>query len=111
MTETADTFPERLENAYQELKGSTEHVPIPTAQTVLDIVSTARTTQHRITATGNTVDAVTAYFKSDATATVPKEVTDIADRHDLVEIARKHEYNEKTLESVTFIKAEALPEA
>lgn len=100
----------RLEDAYNELKGGTEHVSPPTANDVLDVVSTARTNGYRRPSDNRTIDSVTAHFKNNTVTTVPDVVSAIADRHDLVEATREYEYESDTLSSVVFVRTEDLPE-
>lgn len=78
---------ESIENAYNEFKGSSEWTDIPTAQTVLNNVATARTYQW------NGVDVVGVFLKDDGDWT--EECEAIIERHSLEEVDEPHSGDQK----------------
>lgn len=102
--------PAPVESAWHDFKGSTERATIPDAQTVVDAVETARTTQWRAPSDnsdrmGETVPAVDVYLSQQSE--VPQAVQDIAERHGLVEADR--DLRGGMVDSVTYIRSEDEP--
>lgn len=94
-------FPERIQDAYLMFKGGCENTP--QSKEMLDTVETARTTGVTHPDGGTIYDAVHAFLKPGHTE-VPEIVQMVADKHDLVEVERKHRYGSEEIERVAFVR-------
>ena len=99
----AATSPDRIRNAYNMFKGGCEN--IPQSREMLDVVETARTNgvAHPDNPTQTIRNAVHAYLKTGHTET-PEIVQMVADKHNLVEVDRKHRYDSEEIERVAFVR-------
>lgn len=99
----AVTSPDRIRNAYNMFKGGCEN--IPQSRKMLNVVETARTTgvAHPDDPTRTIRNAVHAYLKTGHTET-PEIVQMVADKHNLVEVDRKHRYDSTEIDKLSFVR-------